>query len=141
MEHYRKLERMYQAAPINEYFRPQLTVGAETAEVRIPVREAFFHTGGAMHGSVYFKAMDDAAFFAANSIVEDVFVLTARFEIQFLAPVRGGEVRAVGRVREKTDRRIVATAELFDKTDTLVGRGEGSFARSKISLNSTVQYR
>jgi acyl-coenzyme A thioesterase PaaI-like protein len=35
------------------------------------------HSIHAVHGSVYFKALDDAAFFAVNSLVEDVFVLTA----------------------------------------------------------------
>ena len=87
MEHFRKLERMYAAAPINRYFAPKLTICDGEAEVRIAVRDDLHHTVGALHGAVYFKAMDDAAFFAANSIVEDVFVLTARFEIEFLRPV------------------------------------------------------
>lgn len=30
-DHYRKLERMYLGAPINEYFRPSITVGDGTA--------------------------------------------------------------------------------------------------------------
>src|SRR6185436_14124985 len=73
-EHFRKLERMYDAAPINQYFRPVLTVGDALAEVAIVVRPDFFHAANAVHGSIYFKAMDDAAFFAVNSIVHDVFV-------------------------------------------------------------------
>ncbi len=61
MEHYRKLERMYLAAPINAFFQPKLHIEEGWAEVRIQVRPDFHHTLGAMHGAVYFKAMDDAA--------------------------------------------------------------------------------
>ena len=85
LSHFRKLERMYYAAPINVYFKPTLLIGQGSAELCIPVRSDFHHSLGAMHGAVYFKALDDATFFAANSIVEDFFVLTASFQIDFLA--------------------------------------------------------
>jgi len=140
MEHHRKLERMYAAAPINRYFQPRLVIGAGEAEVRITVRDDFHHTVGAMHGAVYFKAMDDAAFFAANSVVDDVFVLTARFEIEFLRPVSEGEIRCVGRVTNEAGRRIEAEAVLYDSNETVVGRGKGWFARSQIRLTADVQY-
>lgn len=138
--HYRKLERMYGKAPINDYFEPVLKIGKGTAEIRIQVREDFFHAADAMHGVVYFKALDDATFFAANSIVSDVFVLTAHFELDFLRPVTGGEVRAVAHVTKDGDRRIEATGELFDGEGNLVGRGKGFFARSKIKLTAKVHY-
>jgi uncharacterized protein (TIGR00369 family) len=140
MEHHRKLERMYAMAPINRFFAPRLTIGEGTAEVCIDVHEAFHHTAGAMHGAVYFKALDDAAFFAANSIVEGVFVLTAQFEVEFLKPVIQGEIRAHGRVVSETGRRIEAEAELFDSEGVLVGRGRGTFARSQVELAPSIHY-
>ena len=68
---------MYAFAPTNKYYMP--TIGGEEghAEVVIAVRHDFLHAAGAVHGSVYFKALDDAAFFAVNSLVDDVFVLTS----------------------------------------------------------------
>ena len=66
-EHYRKLERMYLAAPTNEYFRPAIAVDEGNAKIEIEVRRDFFHAADAVHGAVYFKALDDAAFFAASS--------------------------------------------------------------------------
>jgi uncharacterized protein (TIGR00369 family) len=140
MEHYRKLERMYAVAPINGYFQPVLRIEKGFAEVIIEVRDEFHHTAGAMHGVVYFKAMDDAAFFAANSLVDDVFVLTARFELEFLRPVRNGQIRAVGRVTDDSNRRIHASAELFNCEGDLVGRGAGEFARSELALTAAVHY-
>lgn len=140
MEHYRKLERMYGRAPINQFYDPTLRVMDGAATLTIPVREAFHHTAGAMHGSVYFKALDDAAFFAANSIVEDVFVLTATFEISFLRPVQSGVIRAEGRVISRDDRRITAESQLFDAQGTCVAEGTGAFALSRIQLNASVGY-
>ena len=140
MDHYRKLERMYASAPINQYFAPNLVVGHRTAEVHITVRPDFHHSAGAMHGVVYFKALDDATFFAANSILDEHFVLTAQFQIEFLRPVSSGTVRAVAHVTETSERRITAIGELFDEDGTLVGRGTGQFAPSRIRLGADVLY-
>lgn len=140
-EHYRKLERMYDGAGINEYFAPAMTVGDATARVVIPVREKFFHAAGAVHGSVYFKAMDDAAFFAASSIVADVFVLTASFEVKLLRPISAGEMVAVGRVAHASRRLILADAELEDERGRMIGRGSGVFMRSEIALSPALGYR
>ena len=131
---------MYAKAPIKRFFQPKLRIEEGEAEIRIQVREDFHHTAGAMHGSVYFKALDDATFFAANSLVSDVFVLTASFEIEFLRPVIDGEIRAQARVTGQTERRISAEAELYDQDNNVVGRGRGEFAKSRIKLTADVQY-
>jgi uncharacterized protein (TIGR00369 family) len=139
-DHFRKLERMYAAAPINAWFKPTLVVSAGAAEVRIPVRPDFHHAAAAVHGAVYFKALDDATFFAASSVVDDVFVLTAHFELDLLRPVVAGELRAVAKVTEQGERRIFAEGELFDAEGNVLARGRGSFARSKIALTPAMHY-
>jgi len=139
-EHCRRLERMYQTAPINEYFRPRLTVSNGAAELIIPVRPDFFHAAGAVHGSVYFKALDDAAFFAVNSLVTDVFVLTTSYNLYLTRPVSDGVLRACGRVVHRSRNLYVAEAELFDGEERQIGRGSGSFMRSKIPLSPAVGY-
>ena len=139
-EHYRKLERMYAKAPINEWFKPELYIERGHAEIRIPLRPEFHHAAGAAHGTVYFKALDDATFFAANSLVTEVFVLTVNFEIQLLRPVVSGEICAVASVISEDARRIVAEGELYDADETLIATGKGSFARSKIPLTPEVHY-
>jgi len=141
MEHFRKLERMYASAPINKWFAPKLRVEQGKAEVRIPLRPDFHHAAGAAHGTLYFKAMDDATFFAANSTVEDVFVLTAKFELELLRPVATGEMCAKAHVTGEDERRIYCSVDLFDSEDQLIGRGKGEFARSKMPLTPEVHYR
>ena len=138
--HYRKLEAMYAKAPINAWFAPQLTVGDGCAELHLPLRDEFHHTAGAVHGTVYFKALDDATFFAANSRVPDRFVLTAQFEIELLAPVVHGTLVARAQVTGEDAHRIIAQGELFDGEGRLIARGVGRFARSDLPLDEAVGY-
>ena len=134
-QHYRSLESMYLAAPINsQIFKPTIVVGDKTATISINVREQLFHSAHAVHGSVYFKMLDDAAFFAANSIEPTVFVLTATFTTDLLKPVGSGLMRSVGEVVSYTDSKIIARASVYDDQDNLLGRGEGVFVRSKMPL-------
>lgn len=135
-EHCRKLERLYLRAPTNEYYRPSIRVGKERAEIAIESRPDFFHGAQAVHGSVYFKLLDDAAFFAANSIVPDVFVLTASFHIVLTRPVARGTLTAVGRLVNASRRVLVAEAELRSDEGKLLARGSGTYMRSEIPLGS-----
>ena len=139
-EHFRRLERLYAAAPINRYFEPVLRISDGRAELAIPVKPDFFHAAGAVHGSVYFKALDDAAFFAANSLVFDVFVLTASFNVWFMRPVSEGELRATGTVVHRSSNLIVADSVVLDSKGRQIARGTGSFMRSRIPLTSEIGY-
>lgn len=139
-EHFRKLERMYAQAPINEYYQPTLQVGEGRTELLIPVRRDFFHAADSVHGSVYFKALDDAAFFAVNSLVEDVFVLTVSFTVYLTRPISSGETRVTGNVVHKSRRLYVAEAKLTDSKGRQIGRGSGTFVRSNIPLAPEIGY-
>jgi len=140
-EHYRRLERMYAAAPTNEYYRPEISVGDGVAEVRLTVRPDFFHAAGAVHGSVYFKLLDDATFFAANSLMDDRFVLTTSFHIHFLRPVSGGEMLARGTVVSRSSRLLIGEGVLTNSDGKEVARGSGTFMPSRIALDERVGYR
>jgi uncharacterized protein (TIGR00369 family) len=139
-EHYRKLKRMYEGGAINRFFRPTLEVADGSAKITMDVDERLFHAARAVHGSVYFKMLDDAAFFAVNSLVEEAFVLTVEFNIHLLRPVSEGRITAVGRVVHRGRRLYVAEAELKDGGDRLIARGSGSFVRGKISLSPEIGY-
>lgn len=132
---------MYHGANINKYFAPVLEVSEGAAKVTIKVRPDFFHAAHAMHGSVYFKALDDAAFFAANSLVQDVFVLTVSFNLVLLRPVTEGTITATGRVVHNSKNLLVADAELTNDKGKQVARGTGTFAKSTIALNASVGYK
>jgi uncharacterized protein (TIGR00369 family) len=140
-DHYRKLERLYASAPINEYFKPTMQVSDGSAEIVIPIQQKFHHAAHAVHGSVYFKALDDAAFFAANSVVEDVFVLTVSFNIYLIRPISHGELKAIGQLTHRSRRLFIAEARLIDQSDREIARGSGSFMKSNIPLTPDVGYQ
>jgi uncharacterized protein (TIGR00369 family) len=139
-EHYRKLERAYASAPVTQWYGATIRIDAGSAEVRVAVRPEFHHAAHAVHGSVYFRVLDDAAFFAANSLVTDVLVLTASFTVHFVRPVSQGELRAVGRVAHQGGRLLVAESQLFDGDGRLLGQGSGVFSRSAIRLDAAIGY-
>lgn len=141
-EHFRKLERMYlEGANINRFFEPTATISEGRAEITMQVEPKFFHAAGAMHGAVYFKGLDDSAFFAANSLVEDVFVLTTSFNIYLLRPVTEGKILAVGTVFRAGANVIFAESEMFDEQGRTVARGSGTFAKSKVKLTPEIGYK
>ena len=139
-EHFEKLGNMYAAAPITSQWPSTIHIEEGRAEVVIPVHSGFFHGAGALHGAIYFKAMDDAAFFAVSSLVEDVFVLTVSFTVYFTRPISKGEIHAVGRVVHPSKSIFLAEAEAFDSEGHPVGRANGAFVRSKIPLGPDVGY-
>lgn len=140
--HFRRLEALYQAAPINTLFRSQMTIGgAGRSEIRFEVEESSFHAAGAAHGTLYFKMLDDAAFYAANSLISDRFLLTTAFNLHFTAPMRAGRAVAQGRWISGKRRVLVAEARILDSDDEECARGTGTFLRSHIPLTSLAGYR
>ena len=139
-EHYRKLERMYASAPVNRYYAPTMRVSEGCAEVTIAVRPDLFHAAGAVHGVAYFKMLDDAAFFAVNSLVDDVFVLTVSFNVYMTRPISEGEMKATGRVVHRSRRLFVAESRLVDSGGREIGRGSGTFMRGSIPLSPQIGY-
>ena len=139
--HYSKLAHMYLVAPINKFYNPTIVIEECKAEITIAVKEEFYHAANAVHGSVYFKMLDDAAFFAVNSVVEDVFVLTGTFETKLLRPITDGNIVAKGIIISNWGNKFEAQAELFNENGKLVATGKGTFIKSKILLSSIDSFK
>jgi uncharacterized protein (TIGR00369 family) len=140
--HFRALESLYAAAPVNRSFDSTIEiVDAGVARIRFLVEEAMFHAAGAAHGTLYFKMMDDAAFYACNSLVTDRFLLTTAFNLNFTRPLRAGPVVAEGRWVSGRRRVYVGEARLIDAEGEEAARGTGTFMRSHISLSGLAGYR
>jgi len=141
--HFRKLERMYLSAPVNNklYNGITITISDQKAELTLKIDDKFFHAANAIHGSVYFKMLDDAAFFAVNSIVKDVFVYTVSFNVQLLRPVSSGIIKSIGELKFKSENLFIADSMLLNETSKLVGRGSGNFMKSKIELTQEIGYK
>lgn len=139
--HHRALERLYASAPINEKFASRLEIPGEgLSRIHFTITDEVFHAAGAAHGTIYFKMLDDAAFYAANTLATDRFLLTTSFNLHFTKPVREGEVVAEGRWVSGKRRVFVAESRLVDSEGEEIGRGTGTFMRSRIALSSLDGY-
>lgn len=139
--HHRALERLYTSAPINAKFDSRLQITGEgTSRLHFTISDDVFHAAGAAHGTIYFKMLDDAAFYAANTLATDRFLLTTSFNLHFTKPVREGKVVAEGRWVSGKRRVFVAESRLVDEEGDEIGRGTGTFMRSRIALSSLPGY-
>jgi uncharacterized protein (TIGR00369 family) len=139
--HWRALESLYGTAPVNSLFQSELTLlGEGASRIIFNIEQSSYHAAGAAHGTVYFKMLDDAAFYAANTLVTDRFLLTTSFNLHFSRPVRSGRVIAEGKWISGRRRVLVAEARLIDEDGEEIGRGTGTFMRSRIALSSLEGY-
>lgn len=139
--HWRALEGLYASAPINQMFRSALEITGEgLSRITFLVEPDCFHAAGAAHGTIYFKMLDDAAFYAANTLVTDRFLLTTSFNLHLSKPIKGGRIVAEGRWVSGRRRVLVAESRLVDEEGEEVGRGTGTFMRSRIALSSLPGY-
>ena len=84
--------------------------------------------------------LDDAAFYATNTLVTDRFLLTTSFHLLLSRPIRSGEVVAEGRWISGRRRVLVAEARLVDAEGEEVGCGTGTFMRSHMPLSGLAGY-
>ena len=140
--HFHALEALYRNAPINNLFESRLEIVEEgVSKISFTVDESVFHAAEAAHGTLYFKMLDDAAFYACNSLVTDRFLLTTAFNLNFTKPLRAGSVVAEGRWISGRRRVFVGEARLIDSEGEEAARGTGTFMRSHIPLASLSGYR
>ena len=138
--HFRKLENMMHGAPIVQLTGARARIEDGAAEISLDVRPEFFHGAKALHGAIYFLLLDNAAFFAVNSLVDDVFVLTSSFTTYLTRPITGGAIRAVGKVVNRGRTQFIAEAILYDAAGKEAARAKGVFVRSAIPLGPEIGY-
>jgi len=139
--HYRALENMYLAAPINALYKPRINVAEGQSEIEMALNESYFHAAGAVHGSIYFKMLDDSAFFAVNSLEQQVFVLTSTFTTYLTRPVTTGIIRAVGKVVQRSRTQFIAESISYNSEGKEIARGSGIFVRGKLELAEVSSYK
>ena len=139
-QHFRSLERMYLGAPTNQGYRNlTITIADGAARIGVDVTPDLHHAAGALHGAHLFKLLDDAAFFAANSVVTDVFVLTAQFSVQMLAQATEGTMHADGALLRAGSSLLFAES-VVRSGERELARGHGTFARSRQVLTQVPGY-
>jgi len=99
-------------------------VAAGEIEIRVPFRSDLTQQHGFLHAGVVTSALDSACGYAAFSLMpQGAGVLTLEFKTNFLAPARGAELIARGRVVRAGRTITVCQAEasmLSDDTENSV---------------------
>ena len=141
--HCAKLKEMYLGCPINQSMYPSTQASFDDAEalISLKVDPTQFHAMGAAHGSVYFKLIDDASYFAAQAHVKDGYLLTVSMNLNFTRPVTGGRIVCQGKLVHKGRRLLVAEAEIKDAEGNLLAAGRGTFMSSGKPLTADFGYR
>ena len=143
-EHLRKLKAMYAAAPVSGLFNVHDLQYDELGNTTIAFtpEERHCHTAGSLHGSGYFKALDDAAFFAAQAVVTDGFAFTTSFTTYMMRPVPPGvKLLAQGRVTSSSKALVVADSTLVEaENGKLVAQGSGTFQPGPFPLTAVDAY-
>ena len=132
---------MYVSAPFNKSIKSSIKIIQGECSVEMKIQKNMHTAGDSVHGAYYFMMLDNAAFFAINSLVEDVLILTKSFEINFLKPIKSGKLIAKAKFSEKTMGNYIAIAELYDDQENLIGKGKGIFRRSKLQLENINNYQ
>ena len=132
---------MYHNHPLNDVFKATVDISSKAAEISLDISKALYHAADAVHGAVYFKLLDDVAFFAANSIVEDVFLLTTSFNIYLSKPVFEGKITGKGKLVNYNKRQYIAEAVLYNSEGDEISGGSGVYVPSKVALSEKTGYK
>ena len=134
MSHYEMLENLYVSAPVNQALDLEIKVTEGEALIKQKITLEHCHSMGAMHGSYAFKCLDDACYFAANSLESEYFMLTTDYHIRLIRPVtpKTGYVQAIGRVVSRSKRLMICEGVLTDSQGREIARGTGSFMASSM---------
>ena len=86
------------------------------------------------------KMIDDAAFFAANSLEFEFFIVTVSLTTYLTRPISNGVMHCRAEVTHASKRLILAEAVVEDDQGRQIGRGNGSFMRSRVRLSEEIGY-
>ena len=134
LDHLKRLKNLYSAAPISGLFNEHDIDFAKdgSTSIRFTPKKEHCHTMLSMHGSGYFKMLDDAAFFAAQAHDEENFVFTTSFTTYLVRPVEPGvPLIAHGKIENAGRSLQVASSRILEEgTGNLVATGSGTFMKS-----------
>ena len=141
MDHFQRLKRMYETAPLHDFYKGiEIFIQDKQSEIQLSTDSRYHHAGNAVHGSVYFKLLDDCCYFACQSVVRDQFLVTTNFNINLLRPIFDEKLIAKGKLDFASANLFTASGELYNEKGKLCATGQGQFVRSKVSLEDISTY-
>ena len=121
------MENAYLAARSNELLDLGIRISEGEADIVIPLREDVSSDRGNVLDALCISIMNDAAYYAVNSLVGHAPVATVSFNASLTRAHPAGDLLARGRFVGMSADRYLADSILTDSAGTEVGRGEGEF--------------
>ncbi len=115
-----------------------MSLSTKKCEISLPLGPTNFQTRMAAHGSVYFKLLDDAAYLACQTEIEDYFIVTTHFNINVLRPLTKGIVKTEGGVDFMSLNLFIASSSFYDEKGRLCATLSCQSIKSKIHLTSLI---
>lgn len=130
--HFEGLIRVFHSAPIQDLLKgAAIKLEEGKAEYQLEIKRDYFHAAESLHGAIYFKLLDDSAYFAAATLEREFFLLTKSYQIHFKRPVQENTLLAKGQVLSYSDKEVVAQSTIYNAQGKIVANGEGVFVKSR----------
>ncbi len=139
--HFEGLIRIFHSAPIQELLEGAvISLEEGKATYQLQIKEEYFHAADALHGAIYFKLLDDSAYFAAATLEQEYFLLTKSYQINFKRPVQEDVLTAKGEVLSVSEKEIISKSTIYNSAGRVVADGQGIFVKSRKLLKEQSGY-
>jgi uncharacterized protein (TIGR00369 family) len=115
-------------APIGEFLGLKLVdVGQGTASFTMDVKPEFMNSVGVLHGGIVTTISDAAMGIACGSLLDfNTGMTTIELKINFIRPLKSGQLRGNGRVVNKGARTAIVEAEVINEAGKLIAKTQGT---------------
>ena len=99
------------------------------AMVRLPIEDKLTNAIGLVHGGAIFSAADSAVGMALVGLTNrDENISTLEMKINYMKPVKGGEIIAEANIIHKGSQTAIGDVEVRDEEENLISKGLATYA-------------
>ena len=114
------------------------------AKIRLPFSEKLANGIGLAHGGAIFSPADSAVGMALVGLLnKEETISTLEMKINFLKPVKGGEIIAEAKIIHRGTMTAIGDVEVWDENENLVAKGLATYAifKKERSLNQLAEIK
>lgn len=112
-----------------------MTISNGTADLTMSLGTEYEQALGSVHGMIFFKVVDETAFYAAQSLVPDVWLTTASVHMNITGPLSSGStVAAHAQVLHQTRSSFIVESRVTNAAGDLVAQATVTMVRTKQPL-------
>jgi uncharacterized protein (TIGR00369 family) len=104
-------------------------LGEGNSRLAMPADSRFFNAGGVVHGGALASIADASVAAALATLIDPAreVIATVEMKINYMAPVRGGEIVCEGKILQKGRSVAVGEASVYDGDGRLLAKAMATF--------------